>query len=301
VSLIQNIINFLLGLSIPISIGLFTWAGVLYITSVQTPANLGKAKGIFKNAIQGLVIALCAYLIVETLFHAILKEDYWTSWNQIDCVGQDQRRMNTKITDIFSQAWNTFSGAAQPGGQIIYIDNRPSGAGPSSGGNNYVTVPGQVGVGQTGVPYTASPAEARRLCGASSSPYCRVGILLTYGLNANQAKAMSCIAMTENGGNAVSICNANHTSCGLFQINNGNWDLYAKGLYGCENRAMKQDGRCNMLVALRLFATEGYQPWTGICNSVNGCSPTVGYRQPWNANARSCVQTFDPGTTKQIN
>src|SRR3990167_4212191 len=37
--LVQNIINFLLGLSVPIAAGLFAWAGILYFSSRGVPRD----------------------------------------------------------------------------------------------------------------------------------------------------------------------------------------------------------------------------------------------------------------------
>ncbi len=48
VDLIQRVINYMLGLAIPISMGLFAYAGVLYFTSASNPHNIDKQKKFLK-------------------------------------------------------------------------------------------------------------------------------------------------------------------------------------------------------------------------------------------------------------
>ncbi len=98
----QNIINFLIELSIPIAVGLFVYAGVLYFTSGGSPQNTNKAKKIFSTALIGFVIALSAWLIVQTLMNTLISEQYagkW-SWNKLDC---SQTRQNRVLDTTISQ------------------------------------------------------------------------------------------------------------------------------------------------------------------------------------------------------
>lgn len=88
VQLAQNIIMFLIGLSIPVAIALFSWAGILYFTSgAGGSENITKAKGIFRSALVGFVLAISAWLIVNTILYTILNNDYKqnSSWFRIDC------------------------------------------------------------------------------------------------------------------------------------------------------------------------------------------------------------------------
>lgn len=270
VSLLQKVINFMLGLSIPIAIALFAYAGILYFTSTTNQGNISKAKGMFSSALTGLIIALGAYLVVETVLHAVLKPEYFTGWNTVDCVASDQRRINANISDVFSQAINTFTNGTKAPVSIT--------TGGASGGVNG----SNVGVGETGVPYYGGPLSAGRLC-AASNPACSVSVLQSDGLSYSQAQAMSCIAVTESGGNPSIGCSATKTPCGLYQINNGNWDMYAPA--GCRPYAQKNNATCNRETAIIMLAHDGYQPWTGSSGGVH-----------WNPNAVRCVQTYDPYT-----
>src|SRR3989338_2193742 len=55
-TLVQRIINFLIGISIPISAVLFAWAGILYFPQATNPANIEKARRIFSSTAIGFAI-----------------------------------------------------------------------------------------------------------------------------------------------------------------------------------------------------------------------------------------------------
>jgi hypothetical protein len=132
VDLINSVIGFALGLSIPIAIVLFAWAGVLYFTSAASEGNIHKAHQIFYSAFVGLAIALGAYLVVETILHTVLDKSYWTdgsgneSWNHINCVGQQDRPMNKTVGDLFGGAVKVdiiFSNAGESSSLVRYCTN----------------------------------------------------------------------------------------------------------------------------------------------------------------------------------
>ncbi len=104
VGLIQGLINFTIGLSIPIAMVLFAYAGVLYFTSATNAENVSKAKRIFKSVFFGFVITLGAYLIVTTGMHAILSTDYWSGWNSVQCVPDSARPTDKSISDLIHEA-----------------------------------------------------------------------------------------------------------------------------------------------------------------------------------------------------
>ena len=93
VDLIQNVINYAIGLSIPIAMALFAYAGVLYFTESANPHGIETAKKIFRSALVGFIVALGAYLIVNTILHSILNTNTAQggfaegSWFTIQCTG----------------------------------------------------------------------------------------------------------------------------------------------------------------------------------------------------------------------
>lgn len=103
--LIQNIINFLIGLSIPIAAMLFAWAGVLYFTSGASPGNIERAKGIFSNALIGFLIAITSWIVVNTLLHALLDGGQLfrggASWFVVRC-DDNNRPTNLNFNQVIS-------------------------------------------------------------------------------------------------------------------------------------------------------------------------------------------------------
>jgi hypothetical protein len=62
----QNIIKYLIFISIPIAAIAFAWAGFLYLTSGGETGKISKAKGIFWNVMLGFIFILTAWLLVYT-------------------------------------------------------------------------------------------------------------------------------------------------------------------------------------------------------------------------------------------
>jgi hypothetical protein len=67
-TIINNVITYLLViLATPLFAIIIVYTGWLYLSSGGSTENVTKAKGIFKNALVGYVIALAAWLIVKTI------------------------------------------------------------------------------------------------------------------------------------------------------------------------------------------------------------------------------------------
>lgn len=67
VRLIQNVINFLLAIAIPIFAIIFMWAGFLMVSARDNAGQREKAKGMMWNGFIGFALALAAYLIINLL------------------------------------------------------------------------------------------------------------------------------------------------------------------------------------------------------------------------------------------
>jgi hypothetical protein len=102
----QNIINFLIGLSIPLAAALFAWAGILMFSSPiageASTSRINKGKDIFKSVFIGFMIVIAAWLVVQTILKTVLKDGYYQSWNEIKCVDADDRPLNAKFSDLLS-------------------------------------------------------------------------------------------------------------------------------------------------------------------------------------------------------
>lgn len=120
----QNIINWLMGLSIPLAAALFAWAGIIYFSSsVETSYNkIDKAKAIFRSTVVGFLIVICAWLGVETMLKTILAPSYYQNWHTIQC--SSKRLMNKNIQDLL----NTLPGLNTT---PIVVSNTPSYVTPS--------------------------------------------------------------------------------------------------------------------------------------------------------------------------
>ena len=106
--LIQNVINFLIMVSIPISVSMFAWAGILYFTSAGDTHKVEQAHAIFKNVFIGFVIAISGWLVVSVLLSAIINKNFYPSgWNKLQCVDQNHtdptlRPRNTSLSGVLS-------------------------------------------------------------------------------------------------------------------------------------------------------------------------------------------------------
>lgn len=154
--LIQNIITFAIGIAIPIAAALFAYAGFLYITSASNPGNISKAKGIFKDALVGFLIAVCAWLIINTLLHVIFNQGTFSSgnWFTIQCSTQPRPVSNT-ITQVLSQlpivAGNT--GTLDTSGGGAGSNTTGGGGGTGSGNQNEFSNSGDLGTCPAGYQY----------------------------------------------------------------------------------------------------------------------------------------------------
>ncbi|TSD03388.1 MAG: Uncharacterized protein Athens071416_69 [Parcubacteria group bacterium Athens0714_16] len=72
ITLVQNIMTFAFYIAAPIAVGMFTYAGVLYLTAGGKPGQIEKAHTIFLNVLIGFIIVLAAWLIVNTIANALL-------------------------------------------------------------------------------------------------------------------------------------------------------------------------------------------------------------------------------------
>ena len=76
IQLIQNILTWLIIISIPVSALLFAYAGFLYVTAAGDEGKVRKAHSVFKNVAIGFGIILAAWIIVYTLAGALLEDKF---------------------------------------------------------------------------------------------------------------------------------------------------------------------------------------------------------------------------------
>ncbi len=90
--LIDRLVRFLILISIPIASLLFAYAGFLYFSSGVTAHS--EATAIFKDVLFGFIIALCGFLIVDTIIKSLVSGSFvGPSWNTVQCVSGSQRNI----------------------------------------------------------------------------------------------------------------------------------------------------------------------------------------------------------------
>jgi hypothetical protein len=76
ISMVQRIISFLLfDLTLPLAAAIFMYAGFNYLTSFGDENKVKTAKGAFKAVFKGLIVALAAWLIINTILTSLLTQE----------------------------------------------------------------------------------------------------------------------------------------------------------------------------------------------------------------------------------
>lgn len=91
----QNLANFLLGLTVPAAALLFAWAGILYFSSRGNPVLIGRAHTIFKTVVIGFVIAVSAWVLVNTVMNMLIQGKDLRGWNwrELKCAQTREARL----------------------------------------------------------------------------------------------------------------------------------------------------------------------------------------------------------------
>jgi len=95
----DNILNFLIAVSVILAVIGFAWAGFRMMTSAGNMGQVESAKAMFTNIIIGLIVLLAAWIIVDTLMKMLLNNELdkaikdqnityeFGLWNEITCGG----------------------------------------------------------------------------------------------------------------------------------------------------------------------------------------------------------------------
>ncbi len=296
VTLIQGLITFLIGLSVPIAMAMFAYAGVLYFTSGAGGGNenISKARRIFSSTLMGFVLALASWLIVNTILNTIVSKAYFQNsgdWFHIKCTTREPG--TDTLGSVITQHLGWAPAVSAPLPQETPNLTCNPGYIPKDG--DCINSKGDI---QTPTITNRSGTGATALCiNSNCSPFA----LQSAGFNTKSAAAMSCIALTENGGRSTG-CNGN--ACGTFQImltvnklqgsacaqfNNGNPVLNCPALCKGSNGIAVQtqacqpcyqaanNSACNAQSAAALYDQVGYAPWTTSSDNQNSGSCVAKY------------------------
>ncbi len=86
--LINGVIGFLMfSVAAPLAAISFAIAGIKFFTSAGNPAKLQQAKSIFLYVFIGVIIALSAFIIIDTIMKSLLPdgETKFGPWNSVKC------------------------------------------------------------------------------------------------------------------------------------------------------------------------------------------------------------------------
>ncbi len=74
-TMINTIINWFIGVSVSVAAITFSIAGANILLHPDNPAERTKAWGMFTKTVWGMLIVLCAWLIVHTIVSALVRSD----------------------------------------------------------------------------------------------------------------------------------------------------------------------------------------------------------------------------------
>ncbi|MBY0473219.1 pilin [Patescibacteria group bacterium] len=178
--LIQNIVNFLVMVTIPISVGMFAWAGILFFTNAGNPKRIARARSIFRSVLIGFIITITGWLVVQVVLQSITNPNFYSAnnWVNLDCSEYNQFR--SRNVDISSVLTPTVA--------------------PTAPSTEYPYPPG------TGTPATSGPTPS----GGQLQDQINRGILESSGVpvtssgNCNDAGSSSCTALDKVNSNVIS-------------------------------------------------------------------------------------------------
>lgn len=148
--LIQNIANFLLGLSVPAAALLFAWAGIRLFAARGVPEHINAAKKIFMTVLIGFLIIVSAWALINTALQMLLKGGQLSQWNwrTLDCTTYRAARLyNMSIKEYLQTSLPTLSGYTNPapilsGGSAFGTECPYGGSMSPTEGGNVCTAPG---------------------------------------------------------------------------------------------------------------------------------------------------------------
>ncbi len=125
-AIIQNLINFLIAISIIIATIIIVWAGVMYIMSATNPESRSTANKMLMNAVIGIIIILSAWLMVDFVMKTLYGGQFGP-WNTILLGGTGDSCLEEKpVQPLFSGGILAVPGQGSGGGSVSGAAGCPS-------------------------------------------------------------------------------------------------------------------------------------------------------------------------------
>jgi hypothetical protein len=136
VALGQRIINFMIFLSVVGATLLFVYAGLLYMTAQGNSGQVGRAHGVFKNVLIGLVVVLAGWLIVDVVMKTLYDEGGtgWGPWNAIICNGATVSAQSNPLCRLYEPSIGEEPIGGGPGGPPVGPGGPPGSTADPNGG-----------------------------------------------------------------------------------------------------------------------------------------------------------------------
>ena len=116
----QNVVNFTLTIGVILFVLYMVVTGFTFMMSGSSPETRNKAKTRFMNVFVGLVVLLCAWLVIDYVMKTLSNEDkFFGPWNAIlagDTGGNDRCIIAREPTSILSGAIDLIIGGGPPSG-----------------------------------------------------------------------------------------------------------------------------------------------------------------------------------------
>lgn len=102
-TLFNRVINFIFYISIPLAAISFSYAGYLYLSAAGNTGQIEKAHKIFTTVLIGFIFIISAWLIVYTITHTLLSDEFLNSQDNLlqeDNGGGDNKGENSSELDL---------------------------------------------------------------------------------------------------------------------------------------------------------------------------------------------------------
>lgn len=151
-AIIQNVVNFIIALSVVFATIIIAWAGGLYILSPTNPESRSTANKMLINAFIGLLIVLSAWLIVDFVMKTLYGGQFgpWNSILTAGGVGANSCVVAKETSPLFT-------------GDIIAVPGQGTGAGTGGGGGS--NCPAGDAASMVAFPAEATSGETERATG----------------------------------------------------------------------------------------------------------------------------------------
>jgi hypothetical protein len=234
--LINSVVAWLMVVLSIVAALLIMVAGFKLVTGGGNPGALTAAKETFTNILIGFFILLAGWLLIDTLMKALLSNQVYGVWNEIQCVSQPGVSDGPRAAGL------------QPGTPYT---------GPTGGGR---------GTGaQCNAGNTACSVAALMNTGLTEQ---QANVMSCIAMTESSGIPSWTPYNTRNPG-------SNSTACGTFQITQTTWNSIRNRPAGCESFSQCTNADCNIQLAAQLVqrSRTGYSDWTcpGCNNRAASC------------------------------